>query len=81
MVQVKVYSKPSCVQCNATKRALGKAEVPFTEVDVSQDLEAFDHVTGALGYQQVPVVEVFDASGAVTDHWSGFQPDNIRALV
>ncbi len=70
---VTVYSKPSCVQCNATYRALEQKGVDFIVVDLSKDDEAFDHVQ-ALGYQQVPVVEV---SG---DHWAGFRPDKIAAL-
>lgn len=66
-----VYSKPSCVQCNATYRALTKAGVEYRVVDVSEDTEAFAYVL-ALGYQQVPVVET-----PTGEHWSGFRPDLI----
>lgn len=68
-----VYSKPSCVQCTATKRALDKRGVEYTEVDISQDSDAYDLVA-TLGYRQVPVVVAGD------NHWSGFQPDMIEAL-
>ncbi len=73
-MSVTVYSKPNCVQCNATKRALDKNGLEYVEVDLTQDAQALDTVK-ALGYQQAPVVF---ANG---DHWSGFRPDKINALV
>lgn len=73
MQTVTVYSKPSCVQCDATKRHLNKIDVAYDVVDVSVDEEAFNYVVG-LGYSAVPVVVVGD------DHWSGYQPDKLNAL-
>lgn len=70
---VTVYSKPSCVQCTATYRALDQKGVNYEIVDLSQDQTAFDTVRN-LGYMQVPVVI------AGEDHWAGFQPDRISAL-
>ncbi|AWE41466.1 MULTISPECIES: glutaredoxin-like protein NrdH [unclassified Actinobaculum] len=72
-MSITVYTKPSCVQCNATKRALAKAGLAYDEVDLTQDAAALDTVK-ALGYQQAPVVF---ADG---DHWAGFRPDKIKAL-
>ncbi|MFC5369287.1 glutaredoxin-like protein NrdH [Arcanobacterium bovis] len=73
-MSITVYTKPSCVQCNATKRALDKGGLDYVEVDLTQDEEALATVK-ALGYQQAPVVF---ADG---DHWAGFRPDKIKALV
>ncbi|TRW81489.1 glutaredoxin-like protein NrdH [Mycolicibacterium sp. 018/SC-01/001] len=70
---VTVYTKPACVQCNATYKALDKAGVVYEVVDISVDAEARDYVM-ALGYLQAPVVV------AGNDHWSGFRPDRIKAL-
>lgn len=70
---VTVYSKPSCVQCTATYRALDQKGVNYEIVDLSQDQHAFDTVRN-LGYMQVPVVV------AGEDHWAGFQPDRISSL-
>ncbi|KGF04629.1 MAG: glutaredoxin-like protein NrdH [Actinomyces urogenitalis] len=70
---ITVYSKPNCVQCNATYRALDKAGLEYSTVDISVDVEALEQVK-ALGYTQAPVVM---AGG---DHWSGFRPDKIKAL-
>ncbi|MFP7707573.1 glutaredoxin-like protein NrdH [Trueperella sp. LYQ141] len=70
---VTLYTKPNCVQCNATKRALVKRGISFTEVDLVEDAEALATVK-ALGYQQAPVVF---ANG---DHWAGYRPDMIKAI-
>ena len=70
---ITVYTKPACVQCNATYKALDKQGLPYEVVDITEVPEARDYVM-ALGYLQAPVVV---AGG---DHWSGFRPDRIRAL-
>ncbi|ACQ78360.1 glutaredoxin-like protein NrdH [Beutenbergia cavernae DSM 12333] len=72
-MSITVFSKPACVQCDATHRALRKHGLDFTVVDLTMDAEALESVK-ALGYQQAPVVL---ANG---DHWAGFRPDKIRAL-
>ncbi len=68
-----IYSKPDCVQCNATYRAMDKHGIDYQVVDLTQDAQALGQVR-ALGYQQVPVIVAGD------DHWSGFRPDKITAL-
>lgn len=70
---VTVYSKPACVQCDATYRAMDKNGIDYVIVDISSDPIALDYVK-SLGHMQVPVV----VAGA--DHWSGYRPDRIREL-
>ncbi|MBO3090110.1 glutaredoxin-like protein NrdH [Cellulomonas dongxiuzhuiae] len=70
---ITVYSKPACVQCTATYRALDKLGHDYTVVDISQDADARDYVM-SLGHLQAPVVVV----GA--ENWSGYRPDRIKAL-
>lgn len=70
---VKVYSKPSCVQCNATYRSLDAAGIEYEVIDASQSLEATEKLR-ALGYMQAPVVITEN------DHWCGFRPDKIAEL-
>ena len=72
-MSITVYSKPSCVQCTATTRALERKGLHYEVIDIEQNADAFDHVA-SLGYRQVPVVETAD------QHWSGFRPDMIGAL-
>ena len=70
---ITVYSKPSCVQCTATYRALDSKGIEYDVLDLSEDETALQTVK-ELGYLQAPVV--------VTDegHWSGFRPDKIAEL-
>ena len=70
---ITVYTKPSCVQCTATYRALDSKGIEYDVLDLSEDETALQTVK-ELGYLQAPVV--------VTDegHWSGFRPDRIKAL-
>ncbi len=70
---ITVYSKPACVQCTATTRALDRHGVGYTVVDVSTNAAAYELVQ-SLGYRQVPVVI------AGEQHWAGFRPDMISAL-
>lgn len=70
---ITVYTKPSCVQCTATYRALDNKGIEYEVFDVSVDEKALETVK-ALGYLQAPVV-VTDG-----DHWSGFRPDKIAGL-
>ena len=69
-----VYSKKSCVQCNATYRALNDKGVEYDVVDMSEDAQALQKVKD-LGYLQAPVVITPEG-----EHWSGFRPDLIATL-
>lgn len=73
MANITVYSKPACVQCNATKREMDKKGIKYDIVDISQDPAAADHIR-ELGFMQAPVVITSDTE------WSGFRPDKIKEL-
>ena len=70
---ITVYTKPSCVQCNATYRALDSKGIEYEVLDLSEDPAALERVK-SLGYLQAPVVVTDE------DHWSGFRPDKIDEL-
>ena len=70
---ITVYTKPSCVQCTATYRALDNKGIEYEVFDVSVDEKALETVK-ALGYLQAPVVVTDE------DSWSGFRPDKIAGL-
>ena len=70
---VTVYTLPACVQCESTKRMLTRGNVPFEEINMSENLDALEMVKG-LGYTAAPVVV------AGEEHWSGFRPDKISTL-
>lgn len=76
-VNVIVYVKPDCVQCDATKRRLTQKGIPFQEADATEE-----NTRAALvcaGYLSAPVVFVEADSGK--QRWAGYKPDRIDALV
>jgi len=72
-MSVTVYTLPSCVQCDSTKRMLQRNQIEYSEIDMSQDPVALEMVK-TLGYTAAPVV----VSGQ--EHWSGFRMDKIQAI-
>jgi glutaredoxin-like protein NrdH len=70
---ITVYSRPACVQCDATYRMLDRLGLDYTTVDVEQDAGALAYVR-SLGYLAAPVVVAGD------QHWSGYRPDELKAL-
>jgi glutaredoxin-like protein NrdH len=70
-----VYSKPSCVQCTATYRALDTKGVRYEVIDLTTQPVDVVESFKARGLMQAPIV-VTD-----TDEWAGFQPDKIAVLV
>ena len=73
-MSVIVYTKPACVQCDATKRHLDKLGVKYETVDITVDTEAFDMIV-SKGFKAAPVVITDDNA------WAGYQPDKIDGLV
>ena len=70
---ITVYSKPACVQCTATTRALDARGLDYQLIDLTQDADAMEMVM-SLGYRQAPVVV------AGEEHWAGVRPDMIGRL-
>src|SRR6202022_5130335 len=59
---VTVYTKPACVQCNATYKALDKQGIDYEKVDISLDSEARAFVRGP-GDLQPPAGGAANATG------------------
>lgn len=72
-MEVHVYSRPACVQCSATYRALDRQGLVYRVLDIDDD-PAARRTVEELGYRQLPVVV------AGEEHWSGFRPDRIQGL-
>ena len=66
-----VYTRPNCVQCRSTFRALDERGVTYTKVNVAEDETAAEYVRG-LGHKQAPVIVIDTPTQPV--HWSGFNP-------
>ena len=73
-MNITVYAKPYCPQCDATKRHLERQGIEYSAIDITQDEQALDQLLQA-GFAQAPVVVTEQ------DAWSGYRPDKIRDLV
>lgn len=73
-MSITVYTKPNCMQCQMTYRALDSAHLEYEVVDITEVPAALEYVTEELGYRQAPVVVTDE------DHWSGFRPDHINRI-
>lgn len=71
---VTVYTLPSCVQCDRTKKLLERDGIEYRSVDLSEDAAKAAAFKEA-GFLQAPIVELAD--GTV---WGGFRPDLIKGL-
>lgn len=75
---ITVFSKPGCVQCTATGRALTSKGLQegqdweYRDLTLPENAAALEWVMEDLGYKQAPIVVVDDET-----HWSGFRPDLI----
>ncbi len=73
-MNVTVYTKPNCVQCDATKRTLDKIGVAYDTIDATADEAVYDMLI-EKGFRAMPVVNAGD------EWWSGFNPGKINGLV
>lgn len=73
-LMIELLSKPSCVQCTATKNWLKKREVPFVEHDVTADEVAYQRAV-STGITSMPIVL------GVDQPWGGFNPGKLESLL
>jgi glutaredoxin-like protein NrdH len=71
---ITVYSNPSCVQCENTKRFLSNKGIEF-ESKMIQDSPEVMPIIESNGYRTAPIVV------AGNDSWSGFRLDKLNSLV
>lgn len=72
-MNVQVYSKPGCVQCEYTEKKLDELHIPHSTIDVTHDPAAYSAVM-ASGHLQMPMVVAGDQT------WHGFHIDKIKAI-
>lgn len=77
---ITVYSKPRCMQCEMTKMWLTQNKIPFETVDTEANPEALE-LLSHYGWQTLPVVAIDDEISDNSKSWSGFQIDNLEALL
>ena len=67
MPNITVYSQPSCPDCNRAKMMLYRSKLPFQEVNVRNDEDAFAMLMDA-GFKVSPVIYLDDEPlGTITD--------------
>ena len=76
---ITVYTRESCIQCEATKKFLSNHNTRFAEVNLEEDKLALAAAKD-LGYRSAPVVFVRYPSGAES-HWAGFNPSRLKDFV
>lgn len=72
-IPVTVYTNPSCVQCDMTKRQFDKLGIEYQVVDLSEHPEKVAEFK-EQGLLAAPIVTTD------TKVWSGFKPEKIQSL-
>lgn len=73
-MEVIVYSKPNCPQCDLTKRDMDILGIAYETVDLTQRQDQLERLIG-LGHRSAPVVET------CRELWSGYDQEKIKSLV
>ena len=83
ILQITVYTTPSCSQCTLTKNWLddptrGNFKGQYKVVDLAESPDDLAAVQ-ALGYMRAPVVVINDNGDTMDEkHWYGFRPDLLK---
>lgn len=59
-MKIKIYSTPSCFWCQAAKDFFKNHNIPFEDIDVSQNEQAAQEMIEKSGQMGVPVIEIDD---------------------
>lgn len=76
-MEVTVYTKTGCMQCQATKTLMDRLGIEYNLIDISNNTG----ITAFLqreGHKSLPVV--FVDHDEDTDSWCGFRPNLIKQL-
>jgi glutaredoxin-like YruB-family protein len=60
MKKVKIYSQPTCPDCNNVKAYLDKKGVPYEDINVQKDKKAMQEMVKRYGIRVTPVVIIGD---------------------
>lgn len=73
-MDIRIYTLPSCVQCEMTKKQFNLHGLTYTSIDLASNPEALAEIE-QFGYASAPVIV------AGEQHWAGFKYDRINGLV
>jgi glutaredoxin-like YruB-family protein len=55
---ITIYSTPTCAFCHAAKEYLKSVDIPYEDVDVSQNYKAAEKMVSISGQLGVPVIDI-----------------------
>ena len=72
-MEVTVWTKSNCVQCEMTKKTMTKLRIEFKEMSLEEHPLVMDSFKGQ-GFLSAPIITTD------TKTWSGFRLDKIKSL-
>ncbi len=60
MKKVKIYSQPTCPDCNRVKAYLDRKGVPYEDINVQKDTKALEEMAKRYGIRVTPVIVIGD---------------------
>jgi glutaredoxin-like YruB-family protein len=60
MKKVKIYSQPTCPDCNNVKAYLDRKGVPYEDINVKKDKRGMEEMVRTYGIRVTPVVVIGD---------------------
>lgn len=78
MATATTYSQPACVQCNAVKRRIDGNGLNIDYVMFAEQSDEVIAEVRGLGHMSSPVTVLRDDSGAIIDHFQGYDPDRLE---
>lgn len=76
-MKVIIFSLPNCQPCRMTKDRLVANGVEFVEGSIEIHRELFR----SMGVKRLPPVVLVEPDAGEAVYWSGYRPDNIKALI
>lgn len=74
-MQITLYTKNNCPQCQLTKRFLTEHQLSFNEINLEEHPEEVQSLLDE-GFQQAPVLKTDTGIS-----FSGFNPDKLETLI
>lgn len=60
MKKVRIYSQPTCPDCNSVKAYLDRKGIPYEDINVQKDKKAMEEMVRKYGIRVTPVIVIGD---------------------
>lgn len=58
MLGIKIYSTPTCVNCKIMKSYLKDKDIPFEEIDITNNFMVLRRITKECSEMSLPIIEI-----------------------